>query len=132
MKRSRPADDISKEQSAWEKKQEELQEKEMDLKELQRDLKQVNDARKMENNPLLSSDAKTKNSHLRDIEENYPDFFDQQDDPQNTNRGLDRVEKYLKKQEKILINEIKELRKTPNQTLDDLPTEMPGILEDSE
>lgn len=104
----------------------------MDLKDLKKDIKEAQNAAKIENNSSFSHEVKSNNSHLRHIERNYSEFFDSNDDHQTTNKGLNKVIEYLKDQEKKLIEELEELKKTPNQALDDLPNEMPNILEDNE
>lgn len=131
-KRPRSPDSDNKEKSAWNKRQEDIQEREMDLKDLRKDIKEAENAAKIENNTSFSHEVKSNNSHLRHIERNYSEFFDTNDDHQTTNKGLTRIIEYLKNQEKTFIKELKELKKTPNQALDDLPSEMPNITEESE
>lgn len=131
-KRSRSPDNENKEKSAWKKRQEDIQEMEMDLKDLKKDIKEAENAAKIENNTSFSHEVKSNNSHLRHIERNYSEFFDTNDDHQTTNKGLNRVIEYLKIQEKTFTKELEELKKTPNQALDDLPSEMPNITEENE
>jgi chaperonin cofactor prefoldin len=131
-KRPRSPDSENKEKSAWKKRQEDIQEIEMDLKDLKKEIKEAENAAKIENNTSFSHEVKSNNSHLRHIERNYSEFFDTNDDHQTTNKGLNRVIEYLKNQEKTFTKELEELKKTPNQALDDLPSEMPNITEENE
>jgi vacuolar-type H+-ATPase subunit H len=105
---------------------------EMDFKDLRKDIKEAENAAKIENNTSFSHEVKSNNSHLRHIERNYSEFFDTNDDHQTTNKGLNRVIEYLKNQEKTFNKELEELKKTPNQALDDLPSEMPNIAEEND
>lgn len=45
---------------------------------------------------------------------------------------MNRVIEYLKNQEKTFTKELEELKKTPNQALDDLLSEMLNITEENE
>ena len=131
-KRPRSPESENQEKSAWKKRQEDIQEIEMDLKDLRKDIKEAENAAKIENNISFSHEVKSNNSHLRHIERNYSEFFDTNDDHQTTNKGLNRVIEYLKIQEKTFNKELEELKKTPNQVLDDLPSEMPNITEEND
>ena len=131
-KRPRSPDSEDKEKSAWKKRQEDIQEMEMDLKDLKKDIKEAENAAKIENNTSFSHEVKSNNSHLRHIERNYSEFFDTNDDHETTNKGLTRVIEYLKNQEKTFTGELEELKKTPNQALDDFPSEMPNITEEND
>jgi predicted nuclease with TOPRIM domain len=132
-KRKRSEDDIGEdvEDDKQDKNLKELEESQSDLKDIRAELEEVRKAKDMENSTLPSS-MKSNNGHLRNIEKNYPEFFDKEDNSQTTNNGLNNVEEYLKEQEKEVISRIKELSGTPNQALDDLPSEAPSFLDDGE
>lgn len=127
-----PEEEENTESSAWKERLDKIEEREMDIKDLRKDLKEAENAVRIENNPNFPPQVKSNNRHLRSIEENYPEFFDSHDDANNTNRGLSRVINHLKKEEQSLIQQLEDLKRTPNEALDDLPAEMPGISEDGE
>lgn len=131
-KRDRSPEEENTELSALKERLDKIEEKEMDIKDLRKDLKEAENAVRIENNPNFPPQVKSNNRHLRSIEENYPEFFDSYDDTNNTNRGLSRVINHLKKEEQSLIQQLEDLKRTPNEALDDLPAEMPGISEDGE
>src|SRR5271165_6327653 len=102
----------------------------MDLKNLQKERKNVEKAVEIEENSNLSSETKANNRHLRDAKEGYPGFFDRQYNANETKTdSLNRVIHYLKDQETIIKEE---MRRTPNQVLDDLSAEMPTIYDDGD
>ena len=131
-KRDRSSEEENTESSAWKERLDKIEEKEMDIKDLRKDLKEAENAVRIENNPNFPPQVKSNNRHLRNIEENYSEFFDSYDDANTTNRGLSRVINHLKKEEQSLIQQLEDLKRTPNEALDDLPIEMPGISEDGE
>jgi hypothetical protein len=119
--------------SPFKKRLTEIDERKMDLKDLQKERKNVEKAVEIEENPKISSETKANNRHLKDAEEGYPGFFDRQHNANETKTdSLNRVIHYLKDQEAIIKEEIEEMRRTPNQVLDDLPTEMPTIYDDGD
>jgi len=119
--------------SPFKKRLTEIDERKMDLKDLQKERKNVEKAVEIEENPNLSSETKANNRYLKDAKEGYPGFFDRQYNANETKTdSLNRVIHYLKDQEAIIKEEIEEMRRTPNQVLDDLPTEMPTIYDDGD
>lgn len=119
--------------SPFKKRLTEIDERKLDLKDLEKERKSVEKALETEENSNLTNEVKANNRYLKDAEKGYPGFFDREHNANETKaESLNRVIHYLKDQEATIKEEIAEMRRTPNQVLDDLPTEMPTIYEDGD
>ncbi len=108
----------------WQKRQNDIKEAKLDLENIEGDLATAEKALSPLNKKNLPEGVKVKSSELDYTKETYSGYF--KDNPEKTKEEMEHLIDSLGEQKKGLKEEIKDLEKTPNEAVDDLPSDYVG------